>query len=155
MIMRRLRRKFKKPKTPWDSGRIEEDARLLREFGLKRKREIWRAEAIVREFRRRARNLIAVKDEGKTKILLDKMVGLGLLERGQGLDQVLSLGVKDILNRRLQTLVFRKGFASTIKEARQNIAHGHVYVEGRAAKFSSYIVPVDKENTIKITGGNK
>ncbi len=155
MIMRRLRRKFKNPKTPWDSSRIEEEGKLLREFGLKRKREIWRAESIVREFRRRARNLIAVKDEEKTKILLDKVVGLGLLEKGGGLDQVLTLSVNDILNRRLQTLVLKKGFASTVKEARQKIAHGHVFVGDRVAKFSSYIVPVGKESMIRVKGGKK
>lgn len=155
MVMRRLRRKFKNPKTPWDSSRIEEEGKLLREFGLRRKREIWRAESIVREFRRRARDLIAVKDEEKTKILLDKLVGLGLLEKGQGLEQVLTLSVNEVLNRRLQTLVFKKGFASTMKEARQKIAHGHVKVGERTAKFASYIVPVEKERMIRIEGGKK
>jgi small subunit ribosomal protein S4 len=153
--MRRLRRKYKNPRRPWDSSMIEEEGKLLREFGLRRKRDIRRAESIVREFRRRARDLIAVKDEEKTKILLDKLVELGLIEKGQGLEQVLTLSVNHILNRRLQTLVFRKGFASSIKEARQKIAHGHVYVGGRRAKFSSYIVPVEKEKMIKMEGGKK
>lgn len=153
--MRKIRRKYKRPKRPWDSSSIEEEGKLLREFGLRRKREIWRAESIVREFRRRARDLIAVKDEEKTKILLDKVVGLGLLEKGQGLEQVLALGVNDILNRRLQTLVFKKGFASSIKEARQKIAHGHVHIEGRRAKFASYMVPVEEERVIKVEGGKR
>ncbi|MEE9323688.1 MAG: 30S ribosomal protein S4 [Candidatus Aenigmarchaeota archaeon] len=153
--MRRLRKKFKNPKTPWDSSRLEEEGKLLREFGLKRKREIWRAESIVREFRRRARDLIAVKDEEKTKILLDKLVGLGLIEKGQGLDHVLVLSANGLLNRRLQTLVLKKGFASSIKEARQKIAHGHVYVDERRMKFASYIVPVGKEQMIRVEGGKK
>ncbi len=155
MIMRRIRRKYKRPKRPWDSSRIEEEARLIREFGLKRKREIWRAESIVREFRRRARELIAVKDEEKTKVLLDKLVELGLLKKGEGLEQVLALTTNDILNRRLQTIVFRKGYASSIKEARQKIAHGHIYVEGRAVKFPSYLVPVKREGLIQVKGGKK
>ncbi len=153
--MRKIRRKYKRPKRPWDSGRIEEEGKMLREFGLRRKREIWRAESIVREFRRRARDLIAVKDEEKTKILLDKLVGLGLIEKGQDLEQVLALGVNDILNRRLQTLVLKKGFASSIKEARQKIAHGHVHIGGRRTKFASYIVPVEKERMIKVEGGKR
>jgi small subunit ribosomal protein S4 len=153
--MRRIRRVSKRPKRPWDSSRIDEEGKILREFGLRRKREIWTAEAIVREFRRRARNLIAVKDEDKTKILLDKLSELGLLEKGQGLDRVLTLGVNDILNRRLQTLVFKKGFASTIKGARQKVTHGHVYVDGRVMKFPSYIVSVEKERSIRIEGGKK
>lgn len=155
MIMRRLKRKSKKPKRPWDSSRLEEEGKLLMEFGLKRKRELWRAEAIVREFRRRARDLIAVKDEEKIKVLLDKVAELGLLQRGQGLDQVLLLNANDILNRRLQTIVFKKGFSSTIKGARQRIAHGHVLIGGRRAKFPSYIVSVSKEKEIRVEGGKK
>ena len=60
--MRRLKKKYKKPKRPWNSERIEEESNLLREYGLRRKRELWRAESIVRDFRQRARDLIAVKN---------------------------------------------------------------------------------------------
>jgi len=153
--MRRIRKKLKRPKKPWDSSRIERENGILKEFGLRRKREIWRAEAIIREFRRRARNLIAVKDEEKTKVLLEKLTKMGLLEKGQGLDQVLGLSVNDLLNRRLQTIVFKKGLASTIKEARQKITHGHVYVKGRRMVFPSYIVSVEEENLIEVKGGKK
>jgi small subunit ribosomal protein S4 len=155
MFMRRLRKRSKKPKRPWDSSRIEEEGKLLREYGLKRKRELWRAEAIVREFRRRARDLIAVKDEEKTKTLLDKVVELGLLEKGQGLDYVLMLKANNILERRLQTVVFKKGFASTIKGARQMVAHGHVHIGGRRVKFPSFIVSSEKEKEIRVEGGKK
>jgi len=153
--MKKLRRKYKKPKRPWDSSRIEQEKGILREFGLRRKKEIWVAEAIVREFRRRARDLISIKDEGEKKILLERVIGLGLLERGQGLENVLALNVKDILNRRLQTVVFRKGFADSIKHARQKITHGHVYMGGRRMIFPSYIVPVDREREVKLDKGGK
>jgi small subunit ribosomal protein S4 len=153
--MRKLRRIYKKPKRPWDSSRIEEERKILREFGLSKKREIWVAEAIVREFRRRARDLIAIKDENQKKILLDRLVGLGLLQKGQGLENVLALNVRDVLNRRLQTLVFQKNFADTIKHARQRITHGHVYMGDRRIIFPSYIVPVGKEGMIKLKGGKK
>jgi small subunit ribosomal protein S4 len=153
MLMRRLKKKMKRPRTPWDSARIEEEDRLMKDFGLRRKREIWRAQEIVRNFRRRARNLIAVKDEKKTKILLDKLTELGLLQKGQGLDQVLQLKVNEILNRRLQTIVQRKGFAVSMKEARQKITHGHVYVAGRKMAFPAYIVPAKNEGLITVKGG--
>lgn len=153
--MRKLRRKYKKPKRPWDSSRIEEEKKILRDFGLRKKREIWVSEAIVREFRRRARDLIAIRDEGETKILLDRLVGLGLLEKGQGLENVLALSVEDILNRRLQTIVLRKNFADTIKQARQKITHGHIYLGNRKMIFPSYIVPLEKEGMVKLKGGRK
>lgn len=148
--MRKLRKRYKKPKRPWDSSRIESERNILKEFGLRRKREIWVAEGIVRDFRRRARDLIAKKDEKEKRILLDKLVGLGLLQKGQGLENVLALNVRDVLNRRLQTIVFKKGFADTIKHARQKITHGHIYMGNRKIIFPSYIVPIEKEKFIKL-----
>jgi small subunit ribosomal protein S4 len=153
--MRRLRKKLMRPRAPWDATRLEEETKILREFGLRRKREIWSAEEIVRNFRRRARSLIAVKDERKTQILLNRLVNMGLIQKGQGLDQVLQLKANEILGRRLQTLVFKKGFASTIKEARQRITHGHVYVGERKMVFPSYIVLVEEENQITAKGGKQ
>jgi small subunit ribosomal protein S4 len=153
--MRRLRKKLKRPRSPWDSERLEGETKLLKEFGLRRKREIWSAEEIVRNFRRRARSLIAVRDEKKVKIMLDRLVYMGLVEKGHGLEHVLQLKAGDLLNRRLQTMVFKKGFASTVNEARQSITHGHVYVGGRRTVFPAYIVPVDQENMIEIKGGKK
>jgi len=144
-----------RPRAPWDATRLEEETKILREFGLRRKREIWSAEEIVRNFRRRARSLIAVKDERKTQILLNRLVNMGLIQKGQGLDQVLQLKANEILGRRLQTLVFKKGFASTIKEARQRITHGHVYVGERKMVFPSYIVLVEEENQITAKGGKQ
>ncbi len=148
--MRRLKRKYKRPKRPWDTKRIEEEKQLMSKFGLRRKKEIWRAEEILRNFRRRARSLIAKKDENEIKILTDKLIQLGLLQKGCGLEDILSLTVSDILNRRLQTIVHKKGLAKTIKEARQKIVHGHIYVNGRKNIFPSYLVPIDKENKIEV-----
>jgi len=155
MLMRKLKKKLKRPRSPWDSTRMEEENKLTKEFGLKKKGEIWRAEAVVRNFRRRARALIAEKDERKMKILLERLVEMGLIQKEQGLDQVLQLKAYDVLNRRLQTLVFKKGFATSAKDARQRIVHGHVYVDGRKTTFPSYTVPVKKENTINVKGGSK
>lgn len=153
--MRRFKKKLSRPRAPWDSARLEDENKLLKEFGLRRKREIWSAEERVRNFRRSARSLIAVKDDNKIQILLDRLVYLGLIQKGQGLDQVLQLKAGELLNRRLQTLVFKKGFASSVKEARQMITHGHIFVEGRKMVFPAYIVPVDKENLIDVKGGKQ
>jgi small subunit ribosomal protein S4 len=153
--MRRIRKKMKRPRAPWDAVRLEEEGKMLREFGLRRKREIWSAEAIVRSFRRRARNLIAMKDEKKMKILLDKLTEIGLIQKGQGLDQVLQLKTNNILERRLQTIVYKKGHASSIKDARQKIVHGHVYLGGRRTTFPSFIVSAAQESVITVKGGNK
>ncbi len=147
--MRRLKKKYKRPKKPWDKERILYEKELMKKYGLRRKREIWRAQEILRKFRRRARRLSAEKDKEKEKILLDKLYRMGLLEKDATLDDVLGLTVEDILERRLQTLVFKKGLARTIKQARQFIVHGHIEYDGRRTVYPSLLVPRGKEETIK------
>ena len=87
--------------------------------------------------------------------MLEKLVKLGLIEKGQGLENVLSLNVTVALNRRLQTIIFKKGFADTPKHARQRVTHGHVNLGGRKMVFPSHIVSVEKEKTIIVKGGKK
>jgi len=146
--MRRLKKKYKKPRKPWDKARIEKEKELMKKYGLRRKREIWRAEAILRNFRRRARELAAKKDKEAEKILLDKLYRLGLLEKNATLDDVLSLTVEDILERRLQTMVFKKNLANTPKHARQLIVHGHIAVDGRRTIYPSFLVTRELEDKI-------
>ena len=147
--MRKLRRKYKSPRTPWDSIQIKDERKLLNEFGLRRKREMWRAQAILRNFRRRARILIAAANKEQEKVLLERLKKLGFVTKKDAtLDDVLALTLKDVLNRRLQTIVFRKGAAKTMRHARQMITHGHVYVGERRTLHPSYIVATDEEGMV-------
>ncbi len=150
--MRRLKKKFKKPRKPWDKERIEREKELKKNFGLRRKREIWKAESILRSFRRRARDLAAKKDKEQEKILLDKLYRMGLLEKNASLDDVLSLTVEDLLERRLQTIVFKKKLANTPKQARQLITHGHIAVDGRKTIYPSFFVTRELENKVSFYG---
>ncbi len=153
--MRRLKRKFKRPRMSWDSVKIEEEKKILKEYGLRRKKEIRRVEAVLRNFRRRAREIIATKDEAKKKVLLDKLIKMGLITKAQDIDDVLALAVKDILNRRLQTIVLKKKLANTINQSRQFIVHGHIAVDKRRVKFPSYIVPLGEEGKIEFYDTSK
>jgi len=146
--MRRIRNKFRRPKRPWDSARIKEEKNLLKEYGLRRKRELRAAEEVLRKFRQRARDLIGKEDKEKERILLEKLSKLGILKKGSALDDVLALTINDILNRRLQTIVLQKGLAKTPKHARQLITHGHISIRGRRTTFPSYLVSVDEEKRI-------
>jgi small subunit ribosomal protein S4 len=146
--MRRLKKKYKKPKARWDMARIEEERKILVEYGLKKKREIWRAASMLRGFRARARKLIAVKDKEAIDNLMTKLNKMGLLEKGKSLDDVLTLKITDILNRRLQTLVYKKGLADSPLHARQLIVHGHIAIDKRRIRTPSYMVPIDKEDKI-------
>lgn len=147
--MRRFRRKFKRPKVSWDTDLIKENKRISSEYGLRRREEILRSQEVLRSFRQRARGLIAEKNAGKEKILMDKLRRIGLLTAEKaGLDDVLALSINNVLDRRLQTIVFRKGLAESPLQARQMIVHGHISINGRRTKFPSYIVNVDEENGI-------
>lgn len=143
----KLRRKFKKPFRPYDKTKLEEEKEILKEFGLRRKKELWRAEGLLRSFRRRARNLLAERNEKKEKELFERLQRLGLL-KNERLEDVLSLENRNLLERRLQTLVMKKGLANKIMQSRQLIVHGHVRVQGRVVKWPSYLVTVDEEDKI-------
>ncbi|MEM7818768.1 MAG: 30S ribosomal protein S4 [Candidatus Aenigmatarchaeota archaeon] len=148
--MKRQRKKYEVPRRPWDKERIEKEKKIMKDYGLKRKKELWRAEAILRKYRRIARDLAAKKDKEKEKELIKKLNSLGLLDEKASLDDVLSLTVENILERRLQTVIFRKGLANTIKHARQLIVHGHVFVNGRKVLYPSYIVRRGEEEKIEV-----
>ena len=158
--MRKQSKKFEKPLKPWDKTRIEDEAKLLRNYGLRRKREIWKTESLLRNYRRIARDLAARRNKEKEKILLDKLFKIGLVGKDATLDDVLALTIEKLLERRLQTLVFKRGLATTPKQARQYIVHGHVAVAGRKVKWPSTIIPLSDEGKIslyersKIKGGN-
>lgn len=47
-----------------------------------------------------------------------------------------------ILETRLDNLVYRMGFASSIRQARQMVVHGHILVNGKKVDIPSYIVGV-------------
>ncbi len=148
--MRKLKKKYETPSIPWNKERIQKEKKLIKTFGLKKKREIWRSEALLRKFRRMARELAAKKDKEKEKMLIEKLVKLGLLPKNADLDDVLSLTLENILERRLETIVFRKELANTPKQARQFIVHGKVTIEGRKTFYPSYLVKKDDEGKIKV-----
>jgi len=146
--MKKQSKKFEKPLKPWNKERIEREKNLLQNYGLRRKHEIWRAESILRNYRRLARELRAKRDKEKESILIRKLSRLGLVAPHATLDDVLALTIDKILERRLQTLVYRKGLANTPKQARQFIVHGHIAVDGRRARWPSTLIPVDLDNKI-------
>ncbi len=148
---RKPRKKWQPPGHPWVKERLIEEMKLMGEYGLRNKRELWIAAAMLRKFRHRARSLLALPEEVRKKeeqALLSKLYELGLVDKEATLDDVLSLHTKDLLERRLQTIVYRKGLAKTIHHARQLIVHGHIAINGRRVTSPGYIVPRSEEDLI-------
>ncbi len=150
-----LRRTYDRPKHPWEQARIEEENKIVVKFGLKNKRELWKAQSRLRNFRRQARELQArlrakePQAEKETKWLLDSLVSLGMLEPGTvTLDDVLALTTQAILERRLQWLTYVKGLASSPNAARQLIVHGHVALGSHRVRAPGHLVRRAEENTI-------
>lgn len=151
--MRKIRKTFKRPKKAYDLSRIKDEKKILSNYGLRRKGELWKAEEVVRGFRRRARDLIGSENEKEERVLLDKLFKLGMLSKGMGLDDILALSVNDVLERRLQTLIFKKGHTKSVRQSRQMIVHGHITIDGRKIVFPSYTVSLEDEKNIVITKG--
>ena len=148
---KKQRKKFSKPTHPWQKERILAEKELLKEYGLKRKYEIWKMNSILKNFTTQAKNLITTKKlsiEKERNQLLTKLSSLGLISKSAKIEDVLSLTLKDIMERRLQTLICRKNLASSINQARQFIVHEHISVGGKTITSPSYLVPLDKENSI-------
>jgi len=155
---RRLRKQYDGPVHPWQSERIKQEKALVYEFGLKNKKELWRSNSQLKNFANQAKRLIALRTkqaESETKQVLTRLAKLGLLSDGAELNDVLGLQVQDILSRRLQTVLIKKGLARTAKQARQFIVHGHVQVQGKTISSPGYLVPVAEESEITFSGKSK
>lgn len=145
---RKPRKTYEGPRHPWRKDVLINEMKIMGAYGLRNKRELWKAATIIRYYRHRARSLLAAPPEVRAKeeaALINNLKKLGLLKEGAKLDDVLNLRVEDLLERRLQTIVYRKGLAKTIHQARQLIVHGHIAIGGRRIRSPGYIVSVDEE----------
>lgn len=148
---RRLKKKFKKPKHPYQKDRILEELEFVGRYGLRNKKEFWKMRSILgdwRELARYSRTLIPQRAEEVQQTLIAKLQRLGILGPESQFDDVLQIDVEDILKRRLQTLVFEKGLANTVYQARQYIVHGHIAVGGKKVSSPSYLVKKEEEDSI-------
>lgn len=151
---RKPKKKYVGPGHPWEAGRLDEEAKLTREYGLSNKREIYKMRSLLRNWRQQARDIIGLsepKRADETKKFIGKLADLGLLSEKAQLDEALALTLKDIMERRLQTVVYKKGFANTIKQARQFIIHGKVKVNGKTLAAPTHMTK-NKDN-VQLIGG--
>ena len=149
------RRSYDTPSHPWQGERIKAEVVLVNQYGLKNKTEVWKAQSVLRNFRKQSRELQARLRSGdaQAKIeadaLLNKCSKIGVLPvEGATLNDILTLSEENILSRRLQTLVFEKGMASTVGQARQMIVHGHIFMNGHRVTIPGYIVTRYEESSI-------
>jgi small subunit ribosomal protein S4 len=145
---------YETPNHPYQGERIADEATLLGRYGLKNKEELWRAQSELRSYRREARDLIGRTQgqgedvSGEAEQFLARLQRLDVLGDSDGLNDVLGLNVTDVLERRLQTIAYRKGLANTPEQARQFIAHGHVAISGQRVTVPSKQVGIGEESEV-------
>lgn len=151
------RRVWRKPKRPLNYELKMEELKTLGTFGLRTKKELWKAHTELSRLRKQARSLLALRKEEreeKEPVLMNSLTRVGLVSKQSTLDDVLNLQVTDLLSRRLQTIVMKKFGFKTPYQARQVVVHGHISIGDRIVNIPSYIVPIDEESKIKITSGS-
>jgi small subunit ribosomal protein S4 len=147
-------KRYETPNHPYQGERIAEEADLLSRYGLKNKEELWRTQSQLRSMRREARRLLG-ETQGDVDAaqaagaeFMTRLRRIGILSEEDDIAAVLSLDVTDLLERRFQTVAYRKGLGNTPQQARQFIVHGHVTVDGARVTIPSKKVEVTEENLI-------
>ena len=149
-----FRRVWKKPKRPLNFDLKMEELKILGTFGLKTKRELWKARTELSRVRNQARSLLALRQDVRDReepILIKSLSRVGYVKPDSTLDDVLNLELSDLFSRRLQTIVQKKFFFKTPYQARQAVSHGHILIGDRIVNIPSYIVSVDEESKVKLT----
>jgi small subunit ribosomal protein S4 len=152
------RKVWRKPKRPLNYELKMEELQTLGTFGLRTKRELWKAHTELSRVRKQARSLLALTQKiraEKEPILLKSLARIGLISNDATLDDVLNLKPTDLLARRLQTIVSNKLGFKTPYQARQAVIHGHIMVGDRKIDIPSYTVKVAEEDSVHFTPESK
>jgi small subunit ribosomal protein S4 len=148
---RKARKKYDTPPHPWNAERIKAENKLMVKYGLKNKKEIWKADTLVRKYSREARYLLGFSQdqvEEEIRELIGHLSRQGILAENAHLEDILNITVENVLRRRLQTVVYQKGLSRTAKEARIFVVHGHIAMNGKKIDSPSYVVKRGEEDSI-------
>ncbi len=151
---RSQKKKYVTPKRPFDTDRFEQELQLVGTFGLRNKKEIWMHRTELSNYRRQARTLLALPPSERAhleKELVDKLSRIGILSGELTLDSVLDLTLENLLERRLQTIVFRKGLAASMHHARQLVTHGHIGLNNSRVTTPARLITIAEEEHITYT----
>ncbi|MCL5419922.1 MAG: 30S ribosomal protein S4 [Candidatus Marsarchaeota archaeon] len=146
---KRIRRKYEKTKMMWNKERIEHEHEIRDRYGLSTLKELWKATTEVEKIRRNVREVLAGRSTEETgKQIIARLSKYGIVKPGATLDDLLVVSPEAILERRLQSVVFRKGMSKSARQARQLISHGFISVNGRRINAAGYLVAKEEEDAV-------
>ncbi|KAM3130994.1 ribosomal 40S subunit protein S9B [Paramecium bursaria] len=128
--------------------------KLIGKYGLKNKREAWRVQLTVARIRKAARELLTLDPKDPRRLfegeaLIKRMLRYGLINQEEkNLDFVLGITDYKMLERRLQTLIFKTKQANSIHHARVLIRQRHIRVGKRLVNSPSFLVRIDSEKNV-------
>jgi small subunit ribosomal protein S4 len=143
---RKAKKLYRRPRMIWTTNQLNAELYIMGSYGLRNKRELWKAQTEVARIRNQARATEARAE--KEKRLLNFLNRLGLTKEGATLDDILNLKVEDLLERRLQTIVMKKAGTKSPYQARQAVSHGHVSIGNRKVNIPGYLVRTEEEPQI-------
>ena len=152
------RSKTQTPTHPWRQARIDEEHALKEKYGLKKTggmKEIWRERTSLRRYRNQAMKLIGRVDtsEGhfakEKEQLITSLTRKGLLPEGASVGDVLQIDIDQMLSRRLQSVVYRRGLAPTMRSSRQLIMHGHISIGEQKMTVPGYHILKEEEELLQ------
>ena len=149
--IKRFKKKYTTPMHPWNATRILLEKEIKRKYGVANKKEIWKMESTLSSFKDQAKQLLTRTDAQaavEREQMQKRMQTLGLIKQDAAMDDILGLQLRDIMNRRLQTIIFKRKMARSIKHARQLITHEHILVGGKKITSPSYLVLTAEEASI-------
>lgn len=150
-FLRKNSKTSKTPRRPFEKERMDSEMKTIGEFGLRNKREIWRVQYILSKTRAAARELLTLDEKDPKRLfegaaLLRRLHRMGVMEDDKNeLDYVLTLGLSDFLERRLQTQVFKLNLAKSIHHARVLIRQGHIRVGKQIVNVPSFMVRTESQ----------
>uniref|UniRef100_A0A336LRU5 Small ribosomal subunit protein uS4 n=1 Tax=Culicoides sonorensis TaxID=179676 RepID=A0A336LRU5_CULSO len=142
------------PRRPYEKPRLDAELKVIGQFGLRNKREVWRVKYSLAKIRKAARELLTLEEKNEKRLfqgnaLLRRLVRIGVLDESRmKLDYVLGLKIEDFLERRLQTQVFKLGLAKSYHHARVLIRQRHIRVRKQVVNIPSYVVRLDSQKHI-------
>ena len=142
---------FKRPKKPFEKERLDMELNSVGKYGLKNKIEYLTAQYALAKIRKAARELLTLEKTDSRRMfegeaLLKRMIKLGVLKTEEAsLDFVLGIKTEQLLERRLQTVVFKRHMANSVHHARVLIRQRHIAVGKQLVNIPSFLVRVVSE----------